>query len=472
MDLVAGVLMAGFFLAAGAAVWLAVERGKCAAALAVARSEREAAVQAVAAGRTEVAAAGERIKGLLDQVEMVRARVSDQDIALTRLRGQVEKGDEVHREREAAFARREAELKRSIGVMTEDFKAVFGKLSGDALRNASEQFLTLAESRLKEQQTESAAEMDKRKAAVDELIRPMGETLRRTEEKIAGLSSASADLRAETGKLVRALSRPEVRGRYGEMQLRRVAELAGMVAYCDFTEQASVRDADGRLQRPDMIVNMPSDHVVAVDAKCNIDAYVKAAEATDEAERERLLARFAEHVGEQVAKLSGKSYWSAWDGSAELVVMFVPGDQFLDAALSRCPELMERAAERNVILATPSTLIGLLRAVAVGWREKRIEEQARELFRLGKELHERAAVAFGKVADLGAAIDAAARKYNAMVGSVESRLLPSLRKFEEGGVSGGKELPELPEVTTAVREPVLFGVSNSAEGVANHDSSG
>jgi DNA recombination protein RmuC len=299
--------------------------------------------------------------------------------------------------------------------------------------------------------------MDKRKAAVDELIKPMGETLRRTEEKIAGLSSASADLRAETGKLVRALSRPEVRGRYGEIQLRRVAELAGMVAYCDFTEQASARDGDGRLQRPDMIVNLPNEHVVAVDAKCNIDAYVKAAEAVDEGERERLLSKFAEHVCEQVTKLSAKSYWAAWEGSAELVVMFVPGDQFLDAALSRCPELLEQAAERNVILATPSTLIGLLRAVAVGWREKRIEEQAQELFRLGKELHERAAVAFGKVAEVGAAIDAAAKKYNVMVGSVESRLLPSLRKFEDGGVSSGKVLPEMPEVGTAVREPALLG---------------
>jgi DNA recombination protein RmuC len=266
------------------------------------------------------------------------------------------------------------------------------------------------------------------------------------------LGAAGESLRLETLKLSRALSKPEVRGRYGEIQLRRVAELAGMMEHCDFNEQQSQRDGDGRLLRPDMTVSYPNGRMIAVDAKCNILAYIEAIDAPTEESREACLERFADHVAAQAAALGRKTYWSEFEGSPEFVVMFVPGDQFIDAALSRRRDLIERAAEQGVILASPSMLIGLLRAVYVGWREKRVEDQARELIALGRELHERASIAFGHVADLGAALESASKRYNAFVASYESRLEPTLRKFEDAGVKSSKDRPALTPLSLRVRD--------------------
>ncbi|TVS08858.1 MAG: DNA recombination protein RmuC, partial [Phycisphaerales bacterium] len=279
-------------------------------------------------------------------------------------------------------------------------------------------------------------------------------------EQIKVFAGHSEQLRSETGKLARALSRPEVRGRYGEIQLRRVAELAGMVAYCDFAEQTSVRDTEGRLKRPDMVVKLPNECVIAVDAKCNIDPYVRAVDTSDEQEREQLLERFAHGIAEQAKKLAAKSYWSDYEGGAEFVVMFVPGDQFLDAALARRSDLLEIAAQQGVILASPATLIGLLRAVAVGWAEQRLAEEARELRKLGSELHERASVALDHAAKLGQTIDRAVRQYNQFMGSVDSRLMPTLRKFEEAGAASGKSLPDPAEIEV---RPKLLNHANAEE---------
>ncbi|MCW5775703.1 MAG: DNA recombination protein RmuC, partial [Phycisphaeraceae bacterium] len=199
------------------------------------------------------------------------------------------------------------------------------------------------------------------------------------------------------------------------------------------------------------VVNLPNERKIAVDAKTPTDAYMRAVEAATPEEAEAYLERFAGHVEEQVRALSGKRYWAQFDGSPEFVVMFVPGDQFVDAALARRPELLERAAQANVILASPSTLIGLLRAVAVGWREHRLAEEAQRLLELGRELHQRAATAFEHVEGLGAAIRRSAEKYNEFVGSVDRMLLPHLKKFEDAGVKGKKELPALPEVDVRLR---------------------
>jgi len=261
----------------------------------------------------------------------------------------------------------------------------------------------------------------------------------------------SEGLRVETQKLSRALSRPEVRGRYGEIQLRRVAELAGVTSYCDFTEQTSTRDGEGNLLRPDMVVRLPNERVIAVDAKANIDAYVQAASSATAEEQEAHLVRFADHIEGQIRKLSEKRYWSQFDGAPEFVVMFVPGDQFLDAALARKPQLLETAAQQNVILASPSTLIGLLRAVAVGWREHKLAQDAVQLFELGKELHDRVAVALGHAGKLGSTLNSAVEQYNKFASSVESRLLPTIRKFEESDVKSAKAVESLTEVTVRTR---------------------
>jgi DNA recombination protein RmuC len=263
-------------------------------------------------------------------------------------------------------------------------------------------------------------------------------------EHLSHVVSAASDLGRQTAQLAKALSRPEVRGRYGEIQLRRVAELAGMVPYCDFLEQQTARDGDGAAQRPDMVVRLPNDRVIVVDAKANLGAYLDAAASGDDAEREAHLERFARHIADQAKKLGDKKYWRHQGRAPDFVVMFVPGDQFIDAALARRPELIEQSSQAGVILASPSTLIGLLRAVAVGWGEHAVNENARALLRLATELHERAVTAAEHTARLGRSLTQAVNGYNDLVGSIESRLLPAARRMEEHGAKSGKEIEGKP----------------------------
>jgi DNA recombination protein RmuC len=260
---------------------------------------------------------------------------------------------------------------------------------------------------------------------------------------------------------VQALVKPNVRGRYGEMQLQRVAELSGMKSYCDFALQDSVRDAEGNLLKPDMVVKMASGREVAIDAKTNIDAYIAAMGAATPELAERELQRYAQHVVEQAQALGKKSYWKQYVGSPEFTVMFLPGDQFLDAALERRPDLIEIAAKANVVLASPSTLIGLLRAVHVGWREKRLAENAAVLFELGKQLQGRLGVALGHADKVGQSLRRAVEDYNKFVGSVESRVMPTLRKFEESGASAGEPVEELSPVESLPRATPLLEVPAS-----------
>lgn len=368
-----------------------------------------------------------------------------------------------------------AERLDSAAKMIEEFRdnreqlvQQFEALGSRTLRSNQEALSKFLTERLKDADQLSQAELDKRRQAIEAMVRPIGETLEKTKAQLTQLdervkaSSASNDsLREETARLTRALSRPEIRGQYGEIQLRRVAELAGMTSYCDFSEQLSQRDEDGNLQRPDMVVTLPNDRVIVVDAKANINAYIDAVNAPDDAAREEHLQRFARHTSEQVKKLADKKYWSLFDAkSAEFVVMFVPGDHFIDAALSRRPELLDDAAQRGVILASPSTLIGLLRAVAVGWREHALTEQAAELFALGRELHERAAVAFEHAAKLGDSIRQSVERYNKLAGSIDTRMMPTLRRFEDAGAKSAKTLVEPKPVEHSPKElasgPALF----------------
>lgn len=360
-------------------------------------------------------------------------------------------------ERLSAAEQRFQEERRLREQDEQRLREAFASMSRQALTDNSKSFLELAERTLSEKQTAARAELESRTKAFETLVKPIRDSLGQAEERLVSLGAQleqsgrlGEQLRKETERLSRALSRPEVRGRYGEIQLRRVVELAGMVSYCDFIEQASSNTDEGQL-RPDLKVRLPNDRTILVDAKCNIDAYVQAASASDDAERESHLERFARHVLDQAKKLSDKRYYEAFDGSPEFVVMFVPGDQFIDAALQRRPELLDFAAENRVILASPSTLIGLLRAVWVGWREQRVAEEARALLELGRELHDRAGVAFDHVSSLGKSLDQAVRRYNSVVGSIDTRLVPTLRKFEETGARSGRDLVELNQIEQSPR---------------------
>ena len=441
MEIVLVVLGVGVVALGGLAVWLGLRLGRVNGELSSVRAneaaQRDAAERQAAELRSELAQA----RALADSGTQ---RVTQQAEELARLNERLENAAAVQQE----LSKNEARLKEA-----------FGALSAQALKDGRAEFLAQAKPVFEAARKEQS-----------DLVKPIGEVLAATREKLESIEKARAEsfaalhermelvtqagrgLREETNKLTRALSRPEIRGQYGEIQLRRVAELAGMTSYCDFTEQTSVRDSEGNMLRPDMVVNLPNQRVIAVDAKTNTYAYIEAVNAADDAEREQHLERFARHVQEQAKKLSDKKYWAQFDGSPEFVVMFVPGDHFIDAALSRKPELLDLAAQQGVILASPSTLIGLLRAVAVGWREHALTEQAAELFELGRELHDRAATAFEHAGKLGDSIRQAVERYNKLVGSIDSRMVPTLRKFEEAGAKSGKELTEPKKLDSVPRE--------------------
>lgn len=435
-------------LAAGCAalLWDRSRQGAEAARL-LAREE------AAAARAAELAAALRETNAERDEAD---ARLSDATAETSALRARLDE--------QATHADERLRAERSrLDEVEKRYQAAFAELAQKALKDSSEHFLRLAEKTFAETREKTRAELDTH-------VKPIAETLKKADTKLAeiekerlasferlaqqvrAVAEGNALLRAETGNLVAALRKPQVRGRYGEIQLERVAELAGMRSYCDFSTQESSRDDEGRIKRPDMIVRLPNGRAVAVDAKTNIEAYLDAIEATDPQEADRHLDRFARHVAEQAQALAKKEYAERAGGALDFVVMFIPGDQFIDAALQRRPDLLDRAAQDGVILASPSTLVGLLRAVHVGWREKRLTDNAQELMTLGRELHDRAGNTLQKIAELGTSIDAARNRFNALVGSVDGRLMPTLRRFEEHGAKSTRDIRRVETLDAETRE--------------------
>lgn len=438
-------LFLGLAVAAMAAAgWLAAARARVAMELAQARREGEARAA---------------------ELERIIARAAAAEAEAQRLGVEGARMAERIRADEQRYAEREATMREQHEANIEAMQERFRAAAGDALSASQKDFLALAREAFKAERADAAREMDQRREAVDKLIAPIGESLKKADEKLGtiertwtsdraglaeqlrGLTQASAELRTETGRLAGALRDPNIRGRYGEIQLRRVVELAGMTAYCDFTEQGEAVDSEGRPLRPDMVVRLPGERCIVVDAKTNLKSYLDAMNAPSPREAEEHLGTFASAVAKQAGDLAKKRYYQGFDGSPEFVVMFIPGDGFLDAALARQPELLDLAARQGVILTSPATLIGLLRAVALALQEQRIAEQARELRELGKELHERACTVFEHMERLGGSLGQAVERYNKAMGSVELRLIPTLRKFEEGGAGSGKTIPELPDIT-------------------------
>jgi len=436
--IIVGLIALG--LGAGVFVLLKGVSGERARSAGLGEELAESRVRAESAGAEierlagELAGSRDEIGGLEERVDLQTARITELSGLNAKFGAQLEAAERSRQE----LIKNEAQLK-------EAFEAIGSR----TLKSNQEALTKLLSEQLGQAGKASQAELDQRKAAIDALVKPITETLGKTREQLTQLDErvkasgeSNESLKEETARLTKALARPEIRGQYGEIQLRRVAELAGMTSYCDFSEQTSERDGDGNLLRPDMVVTLPNDRVIVVDAKANINSYIEAVNASDDDERERHLNDFARHTSEQVKKLADKKYWALFERSPEFVVMFVPGDQFLDAALSRNHSLIDDAAQRNVILASPSTLIGLLRAVAVGWREQALTEQAAALFELGKELHDRAATAFEHAGKLGDSIRQSVDRYNKLVGSIDTRMMPTLRKFEEAGAKSTKGLVE------------------------------
>ncbi len=342
-------------------------------------------------------------------------------------------------------------------------------LAADALATNNQSFLLLAKSQLEQLQQKGTHDLDQRKQAVEHLVAPIKESLQKVDgklqelevarqgayselkEQVRQLTDSQKELRTETGNLVTALRSPVVRGRWGEMQLRRVVEMAGMLAHCDFVEQTSVRGDDGGRLRPDVVVRLPGGKQVVVDAKAPLQAYLDALEAKDEDTRRAFLADHARQIRDHIAKLSAKSYWSQFEQTPEFVVLFIPGETFFSAALEHDPTLIEEGVNQQVILATPTTLIALLRAVAYGWNQEKVAESARAVSELGRELYKRLATLTDHFSKVGRGLETAVRAYNDSVGSFERSVLPGARKLKDHGVSPPSELAELKEIEIAAR---------------------
>lgn len=342
----------------------------------------------------------------------------------------------------------------------ESIKASFKAISSDALQETQRSFFDVAKATFDKYSNHMREEWQQKNVAINDVVKPLKESLEKVDNKVQELEKArltayasvfeqlksltntQMQLHGETNKLVRALRAPTVRGQWGELQLKRVVEMAGMVQYCDFTEQQSFSVEEGRI-RPDLLVRLPNERMIVIDAKAPLQAYLEAVDEHDEEKRLSKLKEHAKHVKKHLSDLSEKAYWERIQPTPEFVVLFLPGEAFFSAALDSDPTLIEYGVDKKVLLATPTTLIALLKAVASGWREQVVHEHARAICELGKSLHERLATMSEHFMRLKKSLDGSVDAYNKAVGSFESRVLTAARRFEEIGVSSSTEIPEL-----------------------------
>jgi DNA recombination protein RmuC len=368
----------------------------------------------------------------------------------------------------------EAERKTSnekIELVTrasEDLRNAFKAMAADALKSNNSSFLVIAEETLKRFQSQAKGDLDARQKAVADLVAPVRDSLNKVDTQIQQLEvergkaysalhtqvqsliTTQKELQSETGNLVKALRTPNVRGRWGEIQLRRVVEIAGMLSYCDFSEQETVMTESGRM-RPDLVVKLPGGKHVVVDAKTPLQAFLDAFETTDEEARRACLANHARQVRDHMNTLSGKKYWEQFEATPEFVVMFLPGETFFSAALEQDSGLIEHGVLNRVIPASPTTLIALLKAINYGWNQEKLARNAQQISALGKELHDRLRLLAGHITSVGTGLDRAVESYNKAVGSLESRVLVSARKFAELGATVAEDIPELEPIETTAR---------------------
>lgn len=421
----------------------------------------------------------------LNQTTELEKRASSAEAIVIELRQQVQQKDseinqirsELDTEKQSkieALTKLEAaqksfeEQKALIDAMKTEMTDTFNALSSAALKSSSEDFLRLASEHLGKVVADTKGKLGEHQAAMDGMIKPLYETLKRYEEQIRSIEesrhkaygSLEEQLRAlalthenlqrETSNLVSALRKPQVRGRWGEMQLRRVAELSGMSMHCDFTEQQSMDTEKGRI-RPDMIVHLPMEREIVVDSKVSLEAYLDAIAATTEDERKAKMEKHAQQVRSHMNKLASKEYWSQFKQSPEFVVLFIPGESFLSSALDMDNTIIEDGIEKRVIVATPTTFIALLRAIAYGWRQEQLTKNAQEISELGRQLYERMNILVQHFDSIGSNLEKAISAYNKAVGSMESRILPSVRRFKELGVTGADEIPVIEQIDQTPR---------------------
>ena len=426
-------------------------------------------------GETQRATLTERLAGKENQVQELREALEREEEYVNELRAEYARAlanvstlqTRLEEERKASHEKL-ALLHSAEEKLADAFKA----LSADALRNNNRSFLDLAKQNLQTFQQSAKGDLDRRQSAIDELIKPLKESLEKVDGKIGELEKTRAgayselreqvkalahshtQLQSETGNLVKALRVPHVRGRWGEIQLRRVVELAGMLQYCDFTEQETFATEESRI-RPDVIVRLPGNRTIVIDSKVPFDAFYESISTTDEDVRESRLRDHARLVRTHITTLSRKSYWETVQPTPEFVLLFLPGETFYSAALENDPKLIEDGVSQGVIIATPTTLIALLKAISYGWRQEQMADNAQEVSQLARSLYDRLRTFTKHFDDIGRGLDRALDSYNRGVRSLESRVLVTARRFKERGAITGEEIEILEPIDKAAR-PLSF----------------
>lgn len=399
-----------------------------------------------------------------------RSRRARLETEIDFLEDKIKNQDAIQSERDAAFQAASGDLARS-----------FAELANRSLQSNSENFLRLAEQKMNVQTERAKRELSEREQAVENLVKPIRDALQASQKQIEDLEKSRSEaygsirtqleamqadqksLTQETQNLVKALRRPEVRGRWGEITLRRLVELAGMVEHCDFVEQVHTV-GEGQAIRPDMIVRMPDHRELVVDVKTPLDAYLEAVEANDDAQRKLGLKKHAKNVRAHIRMLSSKTYWDQFDESPEFVILFIPGDQFLSAALNEEPDLIEYALSQQIILATPTSFVALLKAVAYGWRQLALADNAKEIRILAEDLHGRLGTFVTHMNRVGRQLASSVEHYNKAVGSLERSVLPGARKFVELGVHERKEIEKLDTLDPVPRTMIEGSAEDEAAG--------